>query len=38
MGVSFMGVCGVLMLTFNDFFASYVKDEGVILLAAQLII
>lgn len=38
MGVGFMGVCGILMLTFNDFFASYVKDEGVILLAAQLII
>jgi multidrug resistance protein, MATE family len=38
MGVMFMSICGILMLSFNDFFASYVKDEGVILLAAQLII
>ena len=38
MGIIFMGICGILMLSFNDFFASYVKDEGVIVLAAQLII
>ena len=37
-GITFMGICGVLMLSFNDFFASYVKDEDVIFLAAQLII
>jgi MATE family multidrug resistance protein len=37
-GIGFMAICCVLMLTFNDFFASYVKNEQVIFLAAQLII
>ncbi len=38
MGIIFMGICGLIFLTFNDFLASYVKDERVITLAAELII
>ena len=38
MGIAFMGVCAVVLLVFNNELASYVKDEQVIMLAAQLII
>lgn len=38
MGFIFMGICAVFLLIFNVEFASYVKDERVIMLAAELII
>lgn len=38
MGTAFMGICAVILLVFNHELASYVKDEQVIMLAAQLII
>jgi multidrug resistance protein, MATE family len=38
MGFVFMAICAVFLLIFNVELASYVKDERVILLAAQLII
>jgi MATE family multidrug resistance protein len=38
MGFIFMGICAVFLLIFNVEFASYVKDEQVIMLAAELII
>ncbi|PWK29227.1 MATE family multidrug resistance protein [Arcicella aurantiaca] len=34
----FMGFCAIVLLIFNVEFASYVKDERVIILAAELII
>lgn len=37
-GIVFMGICAVILLVFNNELASYVKDEQVIMLAAQLII
>lgn len=37
-GTAFMGICAVFLLIFNNELASYVKDEQVIMLAAQLII
>ncbi len=37
-GTTFMGICAVFLLIFNNELASYVKDEQVIMLAAQLII
>ncbi len=38
MGFVFMAICAVFLLNFNVEFASYVKDEKVIMLAAELII
>jgi len=38
LGLLFMGICTVFLLIFNVEFASYVRDERVIILAAQLII
>lgn len=38
MGTAFMSICAVFLLIFNQELASYVKDEQVIMLAAQLII
>lgn len=38
MGFIFMAICAVFLLIFNVEFASYVKDEQVIMLAAELII
>ncbi|WP_176464395.1 MATE family efflux transporter [Flectobacillus sp. BAB-3569] len=38
MGLIFMGTCSVIFLIFNDFLASYVKDDQVVELAAELII
>ncbi len=38
MGIAFMSVCAIILLVFNNELASYVKDEQVIMLAAQLII
>ena len=38
MGFIFMGICAIVLLFFNVEFASYVKDEQVIILAAELII
>ena len=38
MGTAFMGICTVFLLIFNHELASYVKDEKVIMLAAELII
>jgi len=38
MGFIFMAICAVFLLIFNVEFASYVKDEHVITLAAELII
>ena len=37
-GFIFMGICTIFLLIFNVEFASYVKDEQVIVLAAELII
>ena len=38
MGIAFMSVCAVFLLIFNNELASYVKDQQVVMLAAQLII
>jgi multidrug resistance protein, MATE family len=38
MSIVFMGICTVVLLIFNNELASYVKNEEVIILAAQLII
>jgi multidrug resistance protein, MATE family len=38
MGFIFMAICTVVILIFNDELASYVKDERVIILAAELLI
>ncbi len=38
MGLLFMGTCSLIFLIFNDFLASYVKDDQVVALAAELII
>lgn len=38
MGTVFMSICAGFLLVFNNELASYVKDEQVIMLAAQLII
>ena len=38
MGVVFMSICAVFLLIFNHELASYVKDQQVVMLAAQLII
>ncbi len=38
MGFIFMAICAIFLLIFNVEFASYVKDERVIMLAAELII
>jgi multidrug resistance protein, MATE family len=38
LGFIFMAICTVFLLIFNVEFASYVKDEKVIMLAAELII
>lgn len=38
LGFIFMAVCAVILLIFNVEFASYVKDEKVIILAAELLI
>lgn len=38
MGFVFMAICAFFLLVFNVEFASYVKDEQVIMLAAELII
>lgn len=38
LGLFFMGTCSVIFLLFNDFLASYVKDQQVTVLAAELII
>ncbi len=38
LGFIFMGICTFFLLIFNVEFASYVKDEQVIMLAAELII
>jgi MATE family multidrug resistance protein len=38
LGFVFMAICAVFLLIFNVEFASYVKDEQVIVLAAELII
>jgi multidrug resistance protein, MATE family len=38
MGFIFMAICTAVILIFNDEFASYVKDERVIILAAELLI
>ena len=38
LGFIFMGVCTVFLLIFNVEFVSYVKDERVIVLAAELLI
>jgi multidrug resistance protein, MATE family len=38
LGIAFMGICAVVLLIFNVELASYVKDQHVIMLAAQLII
>ncbi|MDZ7898071.1 MAG: MATE family efflux transporter [Arcicella sp.] len=37
-GIAFMGICTVFLLIFNVELASYVKDQQVIMLAAELII
>lgn len=36
--ISFMAICAMLFISFNEWLASYVNDEAVVLLAAQLII
>ena len=38
LGFVFMAICAVILLIFNVEFASYVKDEKVIILAAELLI
>jgi len=38
LGFIFMAICAVILLIFNVEFASYVKDEKVIILAAELLI
>lgn len=38
LGFVFMAICAVILLIFNVEFASYVKDERVIILAAELLI
>ena len=38
MGTAFMSVCAMFLLIFNNELASYVKDQQVVMLAAQLII
>jgi multidrug resistance protein, MATE family len=38
MGIAFMSICAVFLLIFNNELASYVKDQQVVMLAAQLII
>lgn len=38
MGTAFMGICAAFLLIFNNELASYVKDQQVITLAAELII
>lgn len=38
MGIVFMSICAVFLLIFNHELASYVKDQQVVMLAAQLII